>query len=162
MSVLEYTGQHNQKELIVSETPVTPRFKLSQDWLATILGLALVALIGSGLLGPGPHRLTITAEPGETVTDDAATVDGWRVSATIGTDDNARTVLENLPVTLDDATDLTYTCDGGDGLTVTTTDAADSGDGVSAVTLANNCDQPVTVRLSIDAFFIWPLFGIFE
>lgn len=145
----------------MSEQPAKPRFKLSQDWMATIIGLVLVAIIGAGLVGPGPHRLTITAEPGETVSAEADTLDGWTVNVETGTGDDARTVLDGVSLDMDDATDLTYICDGGE-LASTTPDATASGDGVTLVTVANNCDQPVTVRLSIDAFIVWPLFGVFE
>jgi hypothetical protein len=31
-----------------------PRIRISEDWLATLIGLAIVLLIASGLLGPIP------------------------------------------------------------------------------------------------------------
>ncbi len=148
----------------MTETPTTkPRFKLSQDWQATIAGLFLVAIIGSGLIGPGPHRVTLTAAPGETISASAKTVDGWRVMATLGEGDEASTILDASDVALDDTTDWTYVCESvSDGLQFSMQDAEIMGDGQSVITLANGCDEPITMRLTIDAFIIWPLFGLFD
>lgn len=39
--------------------------KLNEDWLATFIGLGIVAVIGLGLLGPGPQRATLKPVPQE-------------------------------------------------------------------------------------------------
>lgn len=144
-------------------TQKTGRFKLSQDWLATLVGLAMVGVIGAGLLGPGPHSLTLTAAPGETVSVQADVLDGWRVTGELEADTGAQTLLDDAPVRLTDSADLAYTCtsDASD-LSVDTRPALNNGDGESTITLVNTCDHTVTLAFSIDAAIVWPLFGIFD
>lgn len=132
-------------------------FKLTEDWIATLTGLFIVAVIGAGLLGPGPHRVTLEAEPGESVSAEADARDGWTVTATL--DDESIAVADSG--TLEDARDYLFVCAGGD-LQVTTQDAGDTDDGQVTLTLQNDCDADLTLRYTIDAAIQWPLFGLFE
>lgn len=141
--------------------PVSParRFSLSEDWLATIIGLLIVAIIGLGLIGPGPQTVTLKAAPGESVDKTARPHDGWKASATIG---GEKAVVEGAPKQLVDAQLYPFVCDGGQM-------AAEAGDsslslpsGGAYLTLTNNCDAEASLTYTTDYAIRWPLFGIFK
>ena len=46
-------------------TKPLPKFTLPEDWLATLIGLVIVLVIGLGLIGPGPVSATLSVAPGE-------------------------------------------------------------------------------------------------
>lgn len=133
-------------------------FSLSEDWLATIIGLVIVAIVGLGLLGPGPQSVTLTAKPGETVEKTAKPLGGWKTSATIGGE--KVTVTDALKQLLD-SQQYPFTCADG-------TIKAEAGDLTASypsgahLVLTNNCDADTSITLTTSAAVRWPLFGIFK
>jgi hypothetical protein len=65
---------------------------LNEDWLATIIGLAIVVIIALGVIGPGPQSITINAPAGETRTTTLLPLDNWSASMTL--DGKSGTVAE--------------------------------------------------------------------
>lgn len=134
------------------------RFSLSEDWLATIIGLIIVAVVASGLIGPGPQTVTLAAKPGETVEKTAKPSSGWKVSATIS---GEKTAVADAPKQLLDGQQYPFTCTNG-------TIAAEAGDLTASfpsgahLALTNNCDTEVIITYSTSAAVRWPLFGIFQ
>ena len=59
------------------------RFRLSEDWLATIIGLVIVGVVGLGLLGPGAQKHELKAAAGEDANAYALPLAGWKISATV-------------------------------------------------------------------------------
>ena len=141
-------------------TQPTParRFTLSEDWLATIIGLVIVAVVALGLLGPGPQTTTLAAKPGESVGKTARALDGWKASATIG---GEKAAVTDAPKRLYDGQAYPFTCING-------TIAADAGDPTASypsgahLTLTNNCDADAVLTYSTGTAIKWPLFGLFK
>jgi hypothetical protein len=145
-------------------TGETRRFSLSEDWLATIIGLVIVFVIGAGLLGPGPQSVALKAQPGQTARAEAAAIGGWQVKATLA---GKNIPVENAPTALSaDKQMYVLTCAAGniqyasgDTLTI---------DGIPAVPsgrvwliLRNDCDTEAALTYSIDAAIRWPVFNLF-
>lgn len=134
------------------------RFSLSEDWLATIIGLIIVAIVGLGLLGPGPQSVTLTAKPGETIEKTAKPRDGWKTSATIG---GEKVTVADAPKQLFDGQPYPFTCADG-------TISAEAGDLTASfpsgahLSLTNNCDADASITYTTSAAVRWPLFGIFK
>jgi hypothetical protein len=139
--------------------PGKRRFSLSEDWQATLIGLAIVALIGIGLFGPGPQSLNLKAAPGESVSKTAVPTSGWKISATLG---GEKITVENAPTTFLEAQDYPFTCSAG----LITAEAGDSSlslpPGGAYLSLTNNCDAEVSLTFSTDHAIRWPLFGLFK
>lgn len=124
--------------------------KLNEDWLATIIGLAMVAVVALGLIGPGPQNVTITAEPGETITRDVIERDNARITGRIGE--------EAVEIEGDDA--FAFICEAG-AIRAQAPLGAAATSGRAALTLHNDCDQPASITYRTDAAIRWPLFNVF-
>ncbi|MCC6613819.1 MAG: hypothetical protein IT320_10100 [Anaerolineae bacterium] len=135
-------------------------FHLSEDWLATIVGLALVLVIGFGLLGPGAQSLKLSAAPGETVDGSTRVMSGWKASATLNGDALALPV--NIPTRFDNQTVYTLTCANGAISASATQDLTLSypPDG-ALLALNNECDGDVVVTYTTDPILQWAPFGLF-
>lgn len=140
--------------------PSTParRFVLSEDWLATIIGLLIVAVIGLGLLGPGPQTVTLKAQPGESAAKTAKPLDGWKASATVG---GEKTTVTDAPKRLLDGQQYPFTCMNG-------TIAAEAGDPTASfpsgahLSLTNNCDAEAVLTYTTDYAIRWPALKLFN
>ncbi len=123
--------------------------KLNEDWLATIIGLALVAVVALGLLGPGPQNVTITAEPGEMTSREVIDRENARVTGRIGEDS----------VQIEGNGSSAYACENA-VLRALSSDAAVVASGRVTLTLDNQCDQPASITYRTDAALRWPLFNV--
>lgn len=139
--------------------PDSPRrFSLTEDWLATIIGLIIVAVVALGLIGPGPQSVTLTAKPGETIKKTARPLDGWKASAALG---GEKVTVTDAPKQLLDGQQYPFTCADG-------TISAEAGDLTASfpsgahLVLTNNCDMDASITYSTSAAVRWPLFGIFK
>lgn len=132
--------------------------KLNEDWLATIIGLLIIAVIGLGLLGPGPQSVTVTTEAGAANSSPARAISGWSASATLA---GERLTLENAPTTLENGRIYVFTCREG-AITVEVTDAPPESlaDGRALLTLVDECDGAVTLTYRTTAAIVWPVFGV--
>ncbi len=128
--------------------------RLSEDWQATLIGLAIAAAIGLGLIGPGPQTLTLKAANGATVEMSAPAASGWKTSATL---DGDRVDVAGAVSALAASSVYTFAC--RDGAVTLETAAAD--DGQPRLTLANACAGEVVLTLKRDSAIPWPLFGWF-
>lgn len=134
------------------------RFVLSEDWLATIIGLIIVAVIGLGLLGPGPQTVTLKAQPGESAAQTAKPLNGWKASATLG---GEKVTVADAPKQLFDGQPYPFTC--ADGVI-----AAGTGDSTATfpsgahLLLTNNCEAEAVLTYTTDYAIRWPVFGIFK
>ncbi|NWG18312.1 MAG: hypothetical protein HXY41_16940 [Chloroflexi bacterium] len=135
------------------------RFSLSEDWLATLIGLLIVAIIGLGLIGPGPQSVTLKAKPGESVDKTARSLDGWKVSATVG---GEKAAVEGAPTQLLDAQVYPFVCEGGQMIAEAVDSSLSLPPGGTYLTLTNNCDAEVSLTYTTDYAIRWPLFGIFK
>ncbi len=138
-------------------------FKLSEDWLATGIGLAIVLVIGAGLIGPGPQTVSIKAAPGDTASAQAVAASGWTVSAMLG---GAAAPIQGAITDLKDGDAVAITCQDG-ALTAqiagTLPGDAQGPDGDHAVIVVTNaCDAPVTVTYKKSAAIPWPIFNLFN
>ena len=136
------------------------RFSLSEDWLATLIGLGIVAIIGFGLLGPGGQSKTTVVEPGTTQVVDLPAGDGWRVTADVdfAPDTTAFTSLTAGLVYQYGCQDGSLTTAEGvpDALTVEQPPR-----GMVQLWLSNTCDTAYSLTYKHDSILRWPLFGIF-
>jgi hypothetical protein len=137
--------------------------RLSEDWLATIIGLLIVLIVGSGLLGPGAQNVSINAPAGETASAAVRPLSGWKVSATIG---DAQTSAAGAPTAFTSGQNTVIACRDG---ALTTEPSAALPDGVNAppdgraqVVVLNECDAPVKVTYTTRAAIPWPLFNLFS
>lgn len=137
------------------------RPRLSEDWLATIIGLLIVAAIGLGLIGPGPQTASLKAAPGESAAVYVKTASGWKVSATLGGDS---LTPNDAPTTLTRTTYFFVCQDGqiapqplGPGLTL-----PDPPPGEAQLVFTNNCDQDAALSYKTDYVIPWPAFGLFK
>jgi hypothetical protein len=151
----------------MTNTPSPRRFSLSEDWLATIIGLALVAVIGFGLLGPGAQKHELKAAAGESANAYPLPIGGWTVSATV---DGEKVTVADAPTALEPesasgpARVVAFTC--ADGVLALDPDLAATisarpADGKATLLLVNDCDAPVTVTYSTSPLIRWPLFNLF-
>lgn len=139
------------------------KFKLSEDWLATGIGLAIVLIISAGLIGPGPQTVSVKAAPGETQSAQAVAARGWTISATLGDEAAA---IQGAITDLGDGDAILITCRNG-ALTAqiagTLPDGTHRPDGDHAMILVTNtCDAPVSVTYSQSAAIPWPVFNLFD
>lgn len=137
-------------------------FTLNEDWLATLVGLALVVIIGFGLLGPGAQSVALKADPGATAAKEARALGGWGVSVKL---DGAKVEGVDAPKTLAAGSTYVFTCANG---AVTVAESATPPEGVNApaagkaqLVVVNTCDAPLELSYSIGALVRWPLFNIF-
>ncbi len=149
------------------QTPAPRRFRLSEDWLATLIGLALVAVVGFGLLGPGAQKHELKAEAGGDAVAYALPIGGWSVSATLG---GQKVTVPDAPTSLapEDALAparvVAFTCAGGQlaldpGLAATISARPEGGK--ATLLVVNDCDADVIVTYSIGPLVRWPLFNLF-
>jgi hypothetical protein len=134
--------------------------RLSEDWLATIIGLAIVLVIGLGLIGPGPQNVTITAPPGEESQRAVLPLKTWQVSATLG---GEAASIENAWTALNGGQAYFYTCRDG---VITGEEQPPAGDmgtvsSRSLVIITNECDQEVIITQRTNPAIPWPVFGLF-
>lgn len=137
-----------------------PRFSLSEDWLATLIGLAIVLVISSGLLGPGPQIVTLKAKPGEIASADALAVAGWKAAATLGSD---KVSAEAAPSVLESARTYGFTCAQGQikgDVEVANMVSGVPPAGKAALVLDNHCDQDAALTFTTDPAIRWPLFSL--
>lgn len=130
------------------------RIHVPEDWLATGIGLAIVLIIGAGLLGPGPQTIALRATPGEAVSASAPAVGGWQVSATLAG--------ESIPIEsvslLAESTHYGYECRAGQ-VNLTTSAIAES---TPIIALNNQCDGDLSITYKTMATIPWPVFGFFD
>lgn len=152
-----------------SSDPVTPAgsggsFTLSEDWLATIIGLALALVIGLGALGPGQQTVTLNAEANAITAQSTLAISGWNVAATLA---GKAISLASAPKSLQTGATYVITCEN-DALTAV--QAADQAlpEGVSAaainraqIAVVNKCAEAVRVTYTSGASVPYPLFRIF-
>lgn len=124
--------------------------KLNEDWLATIIGLGIVAVVALGLIGPGPQNVTITAEPGETITRDVIARDNARITGRIG-EDSAQ---------IESGDTFSFVCEA-DGIRTQSAQEGAPASGRAVLTLDNQCDQPASITYRTDAAIRFPLFNVF-
>jgi hypothetical protein len=140
------------------QPPAPPR--LSEDWLATIIGLVIVLVIGLGLIGPGPQNVTITAPPGEDGQRQVLPLKTWQVSATLG---GEAASIENAWTALDGGQAYFYTCrdgalrPGSDNPVLSAALPANQ----SVVVVINECDEEVVITQRTNPAIPWPVFGLF-
>ena len=145
-----------------AQTATRARFKLTEDWLATIVGLVLVFVIGAGLLGPGAQNVSLGAAPGVTQAATARPLSGWKVSATLN---NAKIAVTDAPTSLESGKTYVVTCEG-DALSAQVADTlpnavkAAPADRAQLV-VVNHCDSDVALTYTISAVIPWPIFKIF-
>lgn len=146
-----------------SSAPPARRFNLSEDWLATIVGLLIVLIIGSGLIGPGPQSVKLSADAGSTKSVEARAVDGWIVSATLA---GESAPLAGKLTDLKDGKIYVYTC--RDGQITGQADAAPP-DGTAApaddralLVLVNECDDKAALAYKTENAIPWPVFELFK
>lgn len=145
----------------MAEQPSKPSsFKLSEDWLATIVGLIIVLIVGVGVLGPGPQTAKLTTAAGESMGMEVLARDDWKVTATIG---GEKFKIAAPYTNLESGKTYAYECRDGQILplseTVDTTTREDA-DKVY-VSLLNNCDAKVVLTYQTNLAIRWPIFGLF-
>lgn len=140
---------------MTTATAQPSRKPLSEDWIATWIGLLLVLIIGSGALGNGAQTATLNAAENETATRTLTTRGTWQVSATLNTEPLA---TESLPTQLSNATAYTLTCADG-ALTVESAPAPEL-DGAQ-LSLDNTCAGALSVSYRQPRIIPWPLFNMF-
>lgn len=130
------------------------RLTLPEDWQATLVGLAIVTVIGLGLIGPGPQTITLTAAPGAAADAAAPAAAGWKASAVLGGD--SVPVDGTAAATLVAGSVYAFTCrDGAVALEVRAAEV-----GQPLLTLVNACAAEAVVTLKRDYAIPWPVFGL--
>jgi hypothetical protein len=137
-------------------------FKINEDWLATLIGLALVVVVGFGLLGPGAQSVALSADPGASAANEARAVGGWGVSLKL---DGETVNGVAAPTALSAGRSYVFTCDNG-AVSVSESETPPAGvaapaNGRAQLVLVNNCDAPLSLTYSIGALVRWPLFNLF-
>ncbi|CAG0983864.1 hypothetical protein ANRL2_02649 [Anaerolineae bacterium] len=135
-------------------------FKLSEDWLATIVGLIIVLIVGVGVLGPGPQTAKLTTAAGESMGMEVLARDDWKITATVGGEKFKITA----PYTnLESGKTYAYECRDGQILPLAeAVDTATREDADKAyISLLNNCDAKVVMTYQTDLAIRWPIFGLF-
>lgn len=130
------------------------RLALSEDWQATLIGLAIVALISLGLIGPGPQTVTLKAAAGAATESSAPAANGWKMSATL---DGEKVDLTGAASALAAGSVYAFIC--RDGAVAVEMAAAAAGE--PQLTLTNACAGEVVVTLTRSNAIPWPLFGLF-
>lgn len=134
---------------------------LNEDWLATLVGLVIVLIVGAGLLGPGAQNVTLQAASFESVSQDVRAMDGWQASATLG---GERVSIVDAPTIFEAGGHYTFTCLQG-GLTAARTDAPPEGVALppdhARITLSNECQAGVSLSLRTNPIIPWPVFRLF-
>lgn len=144
-----------------SKTRGNVSFSLSEDWLATIIGLLIVLIIGAGLLGPGARSISVSADAGETASTSAPLLSGWHVSATI---DGEPASVTGAATAFKQGTQAVITCRSGQLETQTrdlTAEGATMPDDYAEVVIVNECDAPVGVTYRINRAIPYPVFNLF-
>lgn len=138
-----------------------PKINLSEDWLATIIGLLLVAVIGLGALGPGAQNVTLSADPGATTSAAPRPLAGWSLSARLG---GERVTLADAPAAFVAGQVVVITCrDGALSITPDVPDGVPAPpEGRAQVLLVNACDAGVTLTFTTRALIPWPVFNWFR
>jgi hypothetical protein len=137
---------------------------LSEDWIATLVGLFIVFVVASGLLGPGPQSVSVKAAPDAQAQANARAMGGWRVSATVGSD---RLDTATAPKTLSNEQIYTFTCEVNNAqenvLTVQETVRTDSSETQRPpqIIVDNQCGADVTVSYTTNAAIPYPIFYLF-
>lgn len=145
----------------MASTSSPRRFSLSEDWLATLIGLSIVAIVGFGLLGPGAQSRKLEADAGESAP--AAyllPISGWKASATL---DGEKVAVEGAPGTLAPGSVTAFVCANGQlaaDAELAATILARPEDSKATVLLVNNCDGKVVLTYTTDPIIRWPLFGL--
>lgn len=144
-------------------------FRLPEDWLATIIGLVLVAVIGFGLLGLGAQKHELKAAAGaDAPAVYALPLSGWTAAFTV---DGAKVTVEGAPSSLEPesasgpARVVAFVCNGGElrlDPELAATVSARPPDDKATLMLLNHCDVPVTVSYSTSPIIRWPLFNLFS
>jgi hypothetical protein len=131
--------------------------KLNEDWLATLIGLLIVAVIGLGVLGPGPQNVTVNALPGEVDSAQVSPSAGAQVSALLG---------EAAVLVQDGGEGLLFLCEAGTIRVITAAEQASRRADVPPdqgnFALINNCDQPAQITFKTSAALRWPLLNVFN
>ncbi len=136
-----------------SEVQAIMKLNLAEDWQATLAGLAIVAAIGLGLVGPGPQTVTLTAAPGAAAEAFAPAAGGWKISAAL---DGEKLAVAGAPTVLSAGGVYEFVC--RDGAPTLAAGAADGGQ--ARLTLANECAGDVALTLKRENAIPWPLFGL--
>ena len=140
-------------------TPV----RLSEDWLATLIGLIIVFVVGSGLLGPGRQNVSLSAEAGQTASAALRPLGGWVVSASL---DGERASAADAPTSFADGENVIFTCLDGQ-LSAQSEIALPAGssappEGRAQVIIVNQCDAAVSITYQTNALIPWPVFNLFS
>ncbi|MDX2140657.1 MAG: hypothetical protein SF123_21420 [Chloroflexota bacterium] len=142
---------------------------LSEDWLATIIGLAIVAVVALGLLGPGPQNVTVRAEPGEFAS--AIVGDSFFRQVTICIGDTTTEI--NTQVGFLNDVGYAFWCRGRGIQVIKQMDVRGIPElqdndiiitpqfGRLSFWIQNDCDQPASITYRTDAAIRWPLFNVF-
>lgn len=137
-----------------STPPQTKQPRLTEDWIATLLGLAIVFIIGSGLIGPGPQSVSLKAKAGERVEADILARAGWTISVTLGDDKLSPTT------TFDDLNAQTvyhYRCVDGQLISVGTAAEPKLASDKARLLLDNQCEATVSLSYKTSSAIPWPL-----
>lgn len=138
-------------------------FKLSEDWLATIIGLVIVLVIGSGLLGPGPQNVSLKAEAGESASGATVpAISGWKISGTLN---GEKTTVENAPAVFESTGVYLFQCDGDTLSLVGTlplgTETVETAPaGKARLEFDNQCSAAASLTFTTDAAIRWPIFNL--
>jgi hypothetical protein len=149
----------------MTETAPAPRrgtLPLNEDWLATLVGLAIVLIVGAGLLGPGAQNVTLQTASFESVSQDVRAMDGWQASATL---DGERVSIADAPTTFEAGNFYLFTCMQG-ALSAVRADAPPEGmasppPGYATIVLSNGCQAGVSLSLRTNPIIPWPVFRVF-
>lgn len=144
-------------------TPTVRQPRLSEDWQATLIGLLIVALIGSGIFGPGGQNVSVKAAAGASGVTSLRPLSGWQVSATLAGD---KLVPESPATTAVAGESVILVCrEGalmrGDGSLVPADTPRPPEDRAQLV-LVNQCDGEVVVTYRTSALIPWPVFNLFS
>jgi len=138
-------------------------FKLSEDWLATIIGLVIVLVIGAGLLGPGPQNVSLKAEAGESASGATVpAISGWKISGTLN---GEKAAIENAPTALESTSVYLFQCDGDTLSLVGTlplgTETVETAPaGKARLEFDNQCSAAASLTFTTDAAIRWPIFNL--
>jgi hypothetical protein len=135
---------------------------LTEDWLATSLGIIIVLVLGLGVLGSGPQDVALSAGAGSDAHTGALAQDGWRVSATLG--DEAVEVME-APGAFEEGEVYVFVCQEGRlhyRPAIEAADYPDPDEDKALLVMDNRCDDEVSLTFSTEPAVRWPIFDIFD
>lgn len=145
-----------------SNTARPAKFTLSEDWLATLIGLAIVLIIALGVIGPGPQTLRLAAGAGETASLDIPAVGGWQVSVSMAGESASLAESSANVVDVQGGAGYTFICGRG---VVLALEEANGLDGLEAgqarLFLDNQCESEVIITYRHGYAIPWPLFNLF-